>query len=66
MSVVRCRANDPGDFGSEHERRIRAVLVEAAGEQCVGECCAGRVHVDDNPVPGGFVDLGHLDRVRTI
>jgi hypothetical protein len=66
MRAVRRRANYAGDFGSEHERRIRPVLVEAPGEQRVRERRTGRMHVDHHAVARGFVDLGQLDRVWTI
>ena len=56
----------PAISAPKHERRVRAVLVEAAGQQCVGEGRAGRVHVDDHSVAGRFVDLADLDSVRTV
>ena len=66
MRVVGCRSDDAGDLRSEHERRVRPVLVQAAGQQRVREGHPGGVHLDDHAVASGFVDVGHLDRVRTI
>ena len=66
MRAVRRRPDHPGDLGAEHERGIGPVLVKTPGEQRVGECGAGRVHVDHHPVAGGFVDLAQLDCVWTV
>ena len=66
MRVVRCRSHHPGNFCSEHKRRLRPVLIQAPGEQCVRECRAGSVHVDNHAVAGRFVDIGHLDTVWPI
>jgi len=43
----------PRRFGSQHERRVRPVLVETASEQRVRECRTCRVHVDHHSVAGG-------------
>ncbi len=66
MAVRWGAPNHTGDLGPEHEGKLRSVLIEAASEQRIGECHPGGMHIDDHPVAGWFVDLGHLDRVRTI
>ena len=66
MCVVRRRSNHPGDLRAGDERRLRLVLVEAAGQQCVWERRPGGVHLDDHAIARGFVDVAHLDRVRAI
>jgi YVTN family beta-propeller protein len=64
--AVGCGSHHPGDLGSQHKGWVRTVLVEAAGEQSVRECRSRGVHVDDDAVAGGFIDLGYFDRVWTI